>query len=210
MVKVNGLKVMPSVNTNNNIAIAILTGGASSRMGQDKAGLKLPDNQPLLEYMFKKYSEYMVFSSGKSGNNISQHYKGVPDIFTTRLGPVAGIISSIMWLANSHPQIKQCIFVPVDLPCLSKEDLSMMVEAQYEVAYFKDNPLPLKIKISSEASKVCQNIIAEINLLGGYSVYKFIQQFKSRIELISITSQSLININYIEDWERFVNEYMSK
>ena len=199
---------MPFVSMNN-LAIAILAGGASSRMGRDKAGLRLANNQTLLEYMCKKYSNCLVFSSGKSSTRVN-NYPEVADLFDLRLGPVAGIVSSLSWLINTHPTIKHCIFIPVDLAYSSMADLSLLIAAKYAVAYFKDNPLPLKIEISAASWEVCHKVSNEMQLLGGYSVSKFIQHFQSRIELSSITPQSLTNINYIEDWERFLNESMLK
>lgn len=196
----------------NDIAIGILAGGASSRMGRDKAGLKLQSEQTLLEYMLNKYKAYFVFSSCHSTSHIQAwdryQHPMVPDFFDSRLGPVAGIISSITWLKNTCPNIKQCIFIPVDLAYFSTKDVAKMITAEYSVAYFKESPLPLKIEISSIVLEVCQGIMSELQEMGGYSVYRFIQQFKSRAELVNDNPKILTNINYISDWNIFLNEYM--
>ncbi len=193
---------MSCVNMNE-VAVAILAGGASSRMGQDKAGLRLPNNQTLLEYMFAQFQDYFVFSSGHRTTG------SVPDLFDSRLGPVAGIISSITWLKDTHPHIKQCVFIPVDLAYFSTKDLARLIAAEYQVAYFKDHPLPLKIEISSMVLDVFQDVMNEMQAMGGYPVYRFIQQFKSRVELINAIPKSLTNINYRDDWDIFLNDYLS-
>jgi|GEM_PF-2943432 len=193
-----------------NPAVIILAGGASSRMGQDKSGLKLPDEKTLLEYMLEKYQEdYMVFISGRPEVKTSS-YKKIADIFDSRLGPVAGIISSIIWLIGTHPEIKQCIFIPVDLAYLEAEDLLTLTNSKSDIAYFKNSPLPLKVRILSKTAGICYNVINEMSAGKSYPVYKFIQQFGSSSELTDISPKNLTNMNYIEDWESFLNEYLLK
>ncbi len=202
---------MPYANMND-IAVGILAGGASSRMGQDKAGLQLLNDQTLLEYMLDKFKAYFVFSSCHETSPLqawdrSQCLK-VPDLFDSRLGPVAGIISSIIWLKNTYPNIRQCVFIPVDLAYFSTEDLDRMIAAEHQVAYFKDHPLPLKIEISSRVLDVCQSIMNDMQAMGGYPVYRFIQQFESKLELTVVMPKNLTNINYMEDWDIFLRDYL--
>ena len=192
---------MPCVSMVNS-AIGILAGGASSRMGQDKAQLQLPNEQTLLEFMLSKFDNHLVFSSGGKAH---PNYPQIPDLFQKRLGPVAGIISSIQWLAKFHPNIKYCTFIPVDLAYLTIAELSFLPES--EISYFKDNPLPLKINLSAITLEICSQIMQELQYLSGYPVYKFIRRFKSYDEIVCPNPHSLTNMNYISDWERFLDAY---
>ena len=188
-----------------NSAIGILIGGASSRMGQDKARLELPNKQTLLEYMLSKFDNQLVFTSGGNGHPA---YPQVPDLFKQRLGPVAGIISSIRWLAQFHPDIEYCTFGPVDLPYLTNSDLSSLPESA--ISYFKDNPLPLRISISPDTLAICGEIMQELKCSSGYPVYKFIRHFEPASEIICPNPTRLINLNYFNQWQEFFNEYQNK
>ncbi|MDQ5921950.1 MAG: molybdenum cofactor guanylyltransferase [Pseudomonadota bacterium] len=189
------------------LAICILAGGASSRMGQNKAELRLSKQLTLLEEMLSRFScnkQLLVFSSGGKS---CHGYPQVPDLFSSRLGPVAGIVSSILWLKQVHPEVQNCIFIPVDLAYLNYSDLSGLIRSNYEITYFKDNPLPLKINISAAVQQICIDMIYELQHLSGYSVYKFIQKFKHHNEIENYNPHCLTNLNYFTDWEKYLNEY---
>ena len=186
--------------------VVILAGGASSRMGQNKADLELPTGQKLLEYMISKFSNYNVFISG--AYNL-QNITSIKDVFDIRHGPVAGFISSLLWVIHNTPQIKQCVFVPVDMAYLENIDIKELISAKSEIAFFKDSYLPLKIRLSNSTKAICNQILKQIKQGTSYSVSKFIDQFESITKLSTIKSKNLTNINYLEDWNKFKNECMS-
>lgn len=195
-------------NTNlQDFAIGILTGGNSSRMQSDKASLVLPDSQTLLEFMSKKFNNNLVFSSGTLVNT-KQNNLVVPDLFDKKLGPVAGIVSSIKWLYQSYPDIKQCIFIPVDLAYITYDYVLRLLVTTYEICYFKGHPLPIKITISENTINICNSTINELQTLTGYPVYEFIQKFTSQYEVTNSEPRLLTNINYTNEWEKFLNEYL--
>lgn len=206
MAEVNGFWGMPCVNMGN-IAVCILVGGASSRMGHDKAALVMPNGQTLLEYAVAKYqlNNLLVFSSGGVQSNLCPQ---VADLFSRRLGPVAGIISSIMWLGNTNPEIKRCVFIPVDLVYLEWQDLSNLIQSISDVAYFTDNPLPLVVHISASTLQICKQVFNEMLTLTGYPVHKFIQKFKVQHKESNFNPHCLTNLNYFADWEKFTREYL--
>lgn len=193
----------------NKLAIIILAGGASLRMGYDKASLKLPDNQTLLDYMLNKYSKYQTMISG-SITHRCEKYIIIKDLFDNRYGPVAGIISTLIYSINNYPKINEFIFIPIDLPCLSHDDLTLLINAPSDIAYFSNTPLPLKIAINTSTLQICEIIQKEIVKNNGISVLKFIKYFTSISQLSNIDKNSLKNINYPEEWEVFLNEYTAK
>ncbi len=96
------------------ISAAILAGGKSTRMGQDKALLEI-DGKPMLQRVVESVSEWvedvMIISNHKN-----HAFVGVPvyaDIVPS-CGPLAGIYTAL--LKSRHPQ---CLILACDLPFLS-------------------------------------------------------------------------------------------
>ncbi len=147
----------------------------------------------------------LVFISGQCNQKLT--CLQVPDLFDLRLGPVSGIISSILWLVETHPEVKYCVFIPVDLVYLEWPDLSILMQAAQDIAYFENSPLPLVVQISATSLQTCRDVYKEMLSLSGYPVYKFIKKFKLSHEAPIVNPRCLTNLNYFIDWEEFIHEY---
>jgi molybdopterin-guanine dinucleotide biosynthesis protein A len=191
------------------IGLGILIGGASARMGQDKASLKLANGLSLLEHIVQRLAGVkaeLVFSSGVSPAELANDLLAIKDIFDMRLGPVGGIISSALWLSEHYPQLTACYFVSVDLAALNPETLQQLATNSHQISHFTDHPLPLYLALNSTTVQICHDLIPVIQKQGGMSVYQFIQHFAMRQEINCAAPENLNNLNYFWQWEQFIHE----
>lgn len=122
---------------------AVLAGGKSSRMGKDKALLRL-DNQTLLERTVGKLqnilSDVMIVSN-ESYKHSLPNVRHITDIYQGR-GPLGGIHSAIKNAVYEHVFIVAC-----DLPFWELEVVEILMEQcrGYDgaVPLFKGRPEPL-------------------------------------------------------------------
>lgn len=102
------------------ISGVILTGGKSSRLGQDKALLKL-NAETLLEIMVKKFkrvsSDVILVGSKKAEYpaKLSENVTIVEDIIPKR-GPLAGILTGLELSQNKYSLVAAC-----DMPFIGLE-----------------------------------------------------------------------------------------
>ena len=124
----------------------VLAGGRSSRMGRDKARLRL-DGRTLLRRALRllatRCSEVMV--SGRAVPGLVS----IPDLHPG-LGPTGGIASARAW-ARRHAapgEAPLLLFVPLDMPGLRPEDLDRLLAAlgPADAAHFAGHPLPLLLR----------------------------------------------------------------
>ena len=191
------------------IGLGILIGGASTRMGQDKASLQLANGLSLLEHIVQRLAGVkaeLVFSSGVSPAELANDLLAIKDIFNTRLGPVGGIISSVLWLSEHYPQLTACYFVPVDLAALNPETLQQLATNSHQVSHFIDHPLPLYLALNPATLQICHDLIPIIQAQGGMSVYQFIHHFELRQAIHCDSPEHLNNLNYFWQWEQFIHE----
>jgi molybdopterin-guanine dinucleotide biosynthesis protein A len=118
------------------IAGIVLTGGKSSRMGQDKALLPYR-GQTLVRHMTG-----ILHELGLQDVFISGNLEGYPCIEDTHpaKGPVGGITSVL----QQKPGYSGYLFIPVDMPLLNAPALRLLM-AHKEGAYFIGWPLPAYI-----------------------------------------------------------------
>lgn len=182
----------------------ILTGGKSSRMGQDKAFLKFHGiNQ--YEYQYQLLSRFCekVFISCREDqkelynpefNKIYDKYKAI--------GPMGGILSAF----NEHND-KAWLVVACDLPLVNDEAISDLINQRdynkFATAYISSNdnfPEPL-CTIYEPKSKIRMMSFLSI----GYDcARKFL--INSETKLINQEKpEYLTNINYYSEYEKIIN-----
>ncbi len=102
-----------------NILGAILAGGKSKRMGENKLFLKL-NNKPLIEYTIdkvKKYFKKMIIITNQENNFFSKNNLIiVKDCIEGQLGPLVGILSAMRWAKKNFPQCAYVATFPCDTP----------------------------------------------------------------------------------------------
>jgi len=170
----------------------ILTGGKSSRMGTDKASLKI-GTQTLLERIVSLISPLTeeIYLSVARDDSSPKDLPTIRDLETSP-GPLGGLQA-----AFQNDPTSDWLLVACDLPRLSAADLATLVEnhdATKDVTCFlnplDDHPEPLCALYSPSASGNLNEAISA----NRRCARKFLQNLK-RNELIPTDSQALLNLN---------------
>lgn len=170
-------------------SVLILSGGASRRMGQDKASLSMGDRN-LLRFQEERFSDagFPVVST-------------LPDIYNGFLGPLAGIHSAL----HHYPDVQSWLIIPVDMPLVSNETLAVLKREgdRHQVpACFEDCPLPLYLPAKPEIKSLLESWLEDAN--GKRSVYALMKALGGQwLNKASLTNE-LSNINTPEDWQAFL------
>lgn len=170
-----------------------LSGGNSSRMGQDKAQL-LRLNQTMLSYteqILNAAGAHEVLVSSKLGATY-----GVPDKYLN-LGPLAGIDAVLSRQTSST----WCLFCPIDLPLLDKKVLIELVRhtAQTKVTtHYQNHPLPLLIQANSTNLAILEVILKQAENL---SIRHFLNQIET-VTLPTTSEQNWFNANTPTQWQQ--------
>lgn len=122
------------------LAAVVLAGGASRRMGQDKAQLQRPDGQTQLSFTCdvarRCGADPVWVSLASPDKSKAQHSDGtciLMDAFPDS-GPIAGIASALAAGSAAQPHSKtqsrptHLLVLPCDLPYLSPEALAPLLE----------------------------------------------------------------------------------
>ena len=101
----------------------VLCGGASSRMGRDKAKIELASGMNFLEHAVERLKPVCdeVCLAGRSHWNDS--LVALPDPTPNR-GPIFGVLEAIRYAMQRH---HACLITPVDMPHLTCHDLQKLV-----------------------------------------------------------------------------------
>lgn len=169
--------------TDKKIAGVVLAGGQSSRMGTNKALLEYK-GQPLLSHMIgllKKTGVEDVFISGEV-----EGFDGIKDE-TIFAGPAAAI--SCVLEKMEEKGYGGFLFVPVDMPFLTPEILSKLMEKEAG-AFFSGCPLPVYIPAGAGKKEK-----------GFSSVRQLIESFGiPEIPCPQEPERIFCNLNTPEDW----------
>lgn len=172
-------------------SVLLLSGGASTRMGRDKAQL-LWQGRSLLEYQVQRYET--------AGFHVVH---GLADIHSGFKGPLAGIHSAL----HHYPDIQNWIVIPVDMPQLSIEAIQRLVFAGKEQSAhvaFEDCPLPVFIRAETSTTELLNEWLSDEN--GKRSVYALLNATHSYWIEPNQFKEELVNINTPEQWKAFSKE----
>lgn len=114
----------------------LLVGGASTRYGSPKA-LALLDGETLAERAWRTLGvcdERIAF--GKVGDRLPLPFQVHDDGSDVR-APIAGVVAGLR--ASTHDV---CVFVPVDVPLVRPESLTLLAERCRDAAVPSTGPLP--------------------------------------------------------------------
>ncbi|MGB2740666.1 MAG: molybdenum cofactor guanylyltransferase [Cognaticolwellia sp.] len=185
----------------------VLAGGKSSRMGQDKAGLKR-NKQDMLSY-----SKSLLQGVGSTEIIVSGGEYGIDDL-VTNIGPLGGIQSIIH---QFKPQA--LLILPVDLPLMTAETLAALKQAgelSQKACYFTDHYLPLYLPVNAFVEQFFQQLITQSlsqkatqasvhtgkkRKLSGPSVRSLLNQIPHRA-ITPKNSSCLFNTNTPEQWQQ--------
>lgn len=209
------------------LAAVVLAGGASRRMGQDKAQLQRPDGQTQLSFtcdVARRCGADPVWVSLASPDKTeAQHGDrtyALIDVFPDS-GPIAGIASALAAAGSvarpqSQPQSRptHLLVLPCDLPYLSPEALAPLLEgltpdlnkptlSANTTRAYQQHYLPCVIADLENAKIVADEILRKQENL---SMRAFLSELGAIfIEPDDTAKQALINTNAPGDWQQFIN-----
>lgn len=177
----------------------ILAGGKSTRMGQDKALLKI-DGLCLLnriENAFYDFGIKEVFVSGDYAGFMCIHDQ------YPNTGPVGGICSAVNALFGRYESL---VFAPVDLPKFSPIILEKLVAISgHELTHFENEPIPLTINLSASVKAKCQSLLPKMQKEKSISIRSFIAEFDSQfIPKTPEIKDALVNTNTPLEWQKVI------
>lgn len=171
------------------IAGVILAAGQSKRMGTNKAQL-LFKGKRLIDHMASQLNDLQlpVYVSGHD-----EHYESLPDPIRFQ-GPLYGIYNSIEELRLRN--YTAALFVPVDMPLLTKEVLSKLIQENKNVdmTYYDQHPLPLFITFTPS---ILDDVSCNFpDLKFGTSLYSYIKRHRVKQYHVENSIQNtFINVN---------------
>ena len=177
----------------NQISGAVLAGGFSSRMGQNKAELLL-NGERLIERQVKKLKSLGIEDLILSGyNGKLEGARTIPDVYPHR-GPLSGVHACLLQ-ANK----KACLFVSVDVPLVPEQTLLTLCRAHENGATVlchgeKTEPLIAVYDccLASEAEKLL--------LTGKPAMMRFLEAIPHKEVLFEGDERLLANCNTPEEF----------
>ncbi|MEH6543467.1 MAG: molybdenum cofactor guanylyltransferase [Porticoccaceae bacterium] len=170
---------------------AILAGGRSRRMGQDKALLQVGSGT-LLDHMNNKLKALPILADVL----ICRNQQGYLNDIKPDLGPLGALYT----LSQNYPDYRALI-VPVDMPLLSTELLAKLCEksAGTSAIHFEDYVFPLVIHMGKELNQELEKRIK--NSDSDLSVAKLLRDIKTETTPKPVDMAQLSNINTLDEWE---------
>jgi molybdopterin-guanine dinucleotide biosynthesis protein A len=171
----------------------LLAGGASRRMGRDKASL-LWRGRPLLRHMLDLLGELglqrIVVSGDRDGVD------AIPDRQPAR-GPLGGLASVAVELPDAI-----LLVVPVDMPCLDAPLLRGLLDAHPGgPVHYAERPLPMRLPLDVALREDFRAWLA--NPAAPRAVHRLHARLGSRsLPVESTLLARLVNTNTPEDWEQ--------
>jgi molybdopterin-guanine dinucleotide biosynthesis protein A len=181
----------------------VLAGGRSTRMGADKASLRIGGERLVDRAQGVLRSAFSIWGVENAVVRVSGKVEGC-DCLEDRLsglGPVGGIHSAAMAFPDSL-----LLFVPVDMPGLSSEVLAGLLEPKpsIEAVVFDGLELPLRLVASSRVREVLGSMMqADFEPRS-----RSIRTLLGRLEVHSLPHPrsgygDFANANTPEDWRAF-------
>nr|WP_283777833.1 molybdenum cofactor guanylyltransferase [Sansalvadorimonas sp. 2012CJ34-2] len=177
----------------NNCTGIVLTGGRSSRMGQDKALLAW-QNKPLYRHMAELLAAtgiQRVFING-----VHDFGENIADIFPGR-GPLSGLHAALNRVDSGY-----LLIVPVDMPLLKEVDLVRLIQQcddemplQYE-----GYSLPLLMPVSEKARQLANQTIQSDNRRN-YALWRLMEKLNGqKLPAPEGHETSFCNTNTPQEW----------
>jgi molybdopterin-guanine dinucleotide biosynthesis protein A len=171
----------------------VLAGGASSRMGQDKASLKWGDGT-LLDHICATLAQVCgdVIVSGKPQGVMDEQPLG---------GPLLAINSVLQQTRTRDYQL--VLFCAVDTPFVTVETLACLRdEVQHtSAAHFEHHYLPMALRRNDDVLNTVQGIATMVPA-SARSMRRLAERLSARVLTLSHVEQ-LINLNTPELYQRF-------
>ncbi len=182
------------------LSAAILAGGKSSRMGENKALIKI-DNKPIIQHVFEALQEItddIMIISNEPGIYNFLKFPVYSDVIPHK-SPLAGLITALYHCENSH-----CFILACDMPFIAKELLRKMVQhiepEKITTAATPERTQPLCAIYPKKVLPDARQAFHKQQ----YRVSRFMERF-SLIKIPAVKNQ-LFNINTPEDLIRVLSQ----
>jgi molybdenum cofactor guanylyltransferase len=188
--------------TIDNITAVILAGGKSSRMGEEKALLKIKDHT-FIELIFSTLSKIfknIIISSDETGKYGFLNCEVIRDIFPDS-GPLSGIYSSLIYTKTDYIFLTSC-----DMPMINDELISFILKNAHNgiinIGKNKNDFFPLlgiyPKSLSSDLEYFLNN--------NGKRVRDFLNNSQIGYNTIDLSGFNpfLVNINTHSDYEKMI------
>ena len=206
----------------------VLAGGAASRLGQSKAGLRLPGRAPeepgltLVEWAADRLAavngvEEILVAAGDTDSEVDSGGCGrdarVPrgrrvPVSVVRDGPASGPAAGVLGAARSRPECRLLVLA-CDLPLAPVELLDALAASRAELASAASNPAdpwsmnPTCALWKPPALRLLERRVAT----GDFRLYPTLQSSGLRVQAIDAArfgdpKRVLLNVNTADDWER--------
>ena len=114
-----------------NILGAILAGGQSKRMGEDKLFLEI-NNKKLIEHTLDKVKKYLkkiiIITNQDNKFFFENNLTTVKDCVEGQLGPLVGILTAMKWARESSPKYSWVASFPCDTPFFPESIIKSFIE----------------------------------------------------------------------------------
>ena len=113
----------------NNIIGIILSGGKSSRFGEDKSNIRLGDKTLLdhtIDKIEKEFNEVLIISNNKNYNFKNKKIYTIKDCIEGQLGPLAGILTAMKWVKENKKNYRWIASFPCDTPFFDTKLISKL------------------------------------------------------------------------------------
>ena len=186
------------INNYNMISAIILSGGKSSRMGNDKCEL-LYRGKTLLNLQVAKLSDIGLKDIVAAG------YKGQKSdakvvIDNISKGPLSGILVGLREIINDR-----ALVISVDVPLVKKSIIKKLIEQfddRADITIIRHNN-KIEPLIGIYSKKIISNI-EQVLTEDNYSVMRLIDKTKSEILDIDDEDKYFLNINYRKDYDELL------
>ncbi|MCR9257390.1 MAG: molybdenum cofactor guanylyltransferase MobA [Alphaproteobacteria bacterium] len=119
------------------IAAMLLAGGLARRMGGGDKGLKELAGRPLMDHVLDRLKgqdgavvdPVFINANGDPGRFAPWGLPVVPDVVEGAQGPLAGILTGLLWLREHRPDVPWLLTAPVDGPFLPLDLAARLFEA---------------------------------------------------------------------------------
>jgi molybdenum cofactor guanylyltransferase len=183
-----------------NLSAIILAGGKSTRMGQDKALLKV-DGDPMIVHIATKLKE--LFGEIIIGSNNQKHFeltqcRVIPDEIEDR-GPLMGIFSCLKASSNNINFVMAC-----DIPSINVKLVGEMIELSNH--YVVVMPISGKEKLEPLFAVYNKSIIPKIEYVlsnGGSKIIDILPGLN--VKFIELGEKNIANLNYPDDYNNFLS-----
>lgn len=167
----------------------VLAGGLSSRMGEDKALLRI-GGRTLLDRTVDILREAGATRVATSGTRDG----GIPDRWP-QAGPVGGIASAALVLPDG-----EWLVVPVDMPRLGAGVLlPLLAERNAAVTHWQDHPLPMRLRMDAATRDGLADLMTRPGRACSVSALQA-RVGATTLPLDGLDTRELLNCNTPDEW----------